>query len=82
LSEAHTECWLFGANSVSSFEYQNDALGRRSQRVDNNIDYSVAKTNSFAYNYYSEVTNAVMNTDDYGSTFESARGASTINYKP
>jgi hypothetical protein len=60
----------FGSSSISSFIYENDALGRRSQRVDDNIDYSVAMTNSFAYNNYSEVTNAIMNTNDYNFTFD------------
>jgi len=60
----------FDEDCISSFVYKNDALGRRSQRVDDNIDYSVAITNSFAYNHYSEVTNAVMNTNDYNFTFD------------
>jgi len=60
----------FGANSISSFEYQNDAIGRRSQRIDNNSENLFAITNSFAYNHYSEVTNAIMNTDDYNFTFD------------
>jgi len=60
----------FGSSSISSFIYENDALGRRSQRVDNNIDYSVAITNTFAYNNYSEVTNAIMNTNNYNFTMD------------
>jgi len=36
-----------------------------SQRVDNNVDYSVAITNSFDYNNYSELVDATMGTDNY-----------------
>jgi RHS repeat-associated protein len=60
----------FGEDCISSFEYQNDALGRRSQRIDANYANSIAITNSFAYNHYSEVTNAIMNTNDYNFTMD------------
>ena len=59
----------FGSSSVSSFEYQNDAIGRRTERLD--FDENLfAITNSFAYNHYSEVTNAIINTDNYNFTFD------------
>jgi len=60
----------FDEDCISSFVYKNDALGRRSQRVDNNIDYSVAITNSFDYNNYSELAEATMNTNDYNFTMD------------
>jgi len=59
----------FGANSVSSFEYENDVLGRRTERLDFDENLLV-KTNSFIYNGYSELTNAIMNTDNYNFTFD------------
>jgi len=59
----------FGANCISAFAYDNDVLGRRTERLD--FDENLfAITNSFAYNHYSEVTNAIMNTDNYNFTFD------------
>ncbi|MDA3799839.1 MAG: RHS repeat-associated core domain-containing protein, partial [Kiritimatiellae bacterium] len=54
----------FGSSSVSSFEYQNDALGRRTERLDSDENLLV-KTNSFSYNNYSEIVGATMNTNLY-----------------
>ncbi len=59
----------FGANSISSFIYENDSLGRRTERLDFD-DNLFAITNSFAYNHYSEVTNAVMNENNYNFVFD------------
>jgi RHS repeat-associated protein len=59
----------FGSYCISAFAYENDALGRRTERLDFD-DNLFAKTNSFAYNGYSELTNAIMNTDNYNYTFD------------
>jgi len=48
----------FGSDCISVFIYDNDALGRRTERLD--FDENLfAITNSFAYNVYSELTNAM-----------------------
>jgi RHS repeat-associated protein len=46
-----------GATMISAYDYANDALGRRTQRLDAGAN---AATNHFAYNVRSELTNAVM----------------------
>jgi len=59
----------FGANNISSFIYENDAIGRRAERLD--FDENLfAKTNSFSYNNYSELAEATMNTNDYNFTMD------------
>ena len=64
LTEIHNHA---GGTTVSRFEYQNDALGRRTERLDT---YSGVVTNSFAYNARSEVTNAVMGADSYAWDYD------------
>jgi RHS repeat-associated protein len=59
----------FGNANVSSFEYVNDALGRRTERLDFDENLLV-KTNSFDYNDYSELDEANMETDDYNFTMD------------
>jgi YD repeat-containing protein len=51
---------------ISSFDYVNDEIGRRTARTDNG---SVA--NQFAYNVRSEVATAIMGTNTYGYVFDS-----------
>jgi hypothetical protein len=56
---------LAGTNTVSQFDYQNDALARRTKRVDN-----AAVTNAFDYNVRSEVTSAAMGTNQYAYAYD------------
>jgi YD repeat-containing protein len=53
-----------GATSVSRFDYQNDAAGRRTRRID------LAATNVFTYNTRSELTNAVMGANGYSYLYD------------
>ena len=50
----------FNAASVSRFDYANDVLGRRTQRID-----SSSVTNKFGYNIRSELIDASMGTSKY-----------------
>ncbi len=58
----------WGSSSVSAFEYENDAAGRRTRRID--AAQSLSFTNVFAYNLRSEVTNAVMDAATYSYSFD------------
>jgi len=53
---------------VSRFDYANDVLGRRTQRIDSG---SAVATNSFGYNLRSELTNAVMGGNSYAWNLDS-----------
>ena len=55
----------WGGNPVSQFDYVNDAIGRRTQRVD-----ALAVTNNFGYNTRSELASAVMGTNTYGYVYD------------
>ena len=66
LIAAVSNCW--NGVAVSSFAYTNDALGRRTQRVDTAQGLPV--TNVFAYNQRSEITNAAMGDADYSYEFD------------
>jgi RHS repeat-associated protein len=55
--------WNFG--SFSTFVYTNDALARRTRRVDN-----MGVTNEFGYNGRSELTAAQMGTNRYGYIYD------------
>jgi RHS repeat-associated protein len=55
----------FGENLISQFDYTNDELGRRMQRVDDSV-----VTNDFGYNYRSELVEAAMNTNSYGYIYD------------
>jgi RHS repeat-associated protein len=50
---------------VSSFAYTNDALGRRTRRVD-----SGSRANNFGYNGRSELANAILGANQYGYTYD------------
>jgi RHS repeat-associated protein len=59
----------FGEDCISSFIYDNDALGRRTERLDFDENLLV-KTNSFAYNGYQEINEADMGTNEYIFTYD------------
>jgi RHS repeat-associated protein len=76
---------FWGTSDVSAFAYANDAIGRRTLRVD--TAPSLSATNAFAYNHRSEVTNAAMNAvnysysyDDIGNRQESSVDAVACSY--
>ncbi|MEI7881517.1 MAG: RHS repeat-associated core domain-containing protein, partial [bacterium] len=54
-----------GTNLVSQFDYVNDAVGRRTQRVD-----SSSLTNDFGYNSRSELIEALMGTNNYAYRYD------------
>jgi len=54
-----------GATLVSGYDYQNDAVGRRTRRIDN-----ASITNAFGYNIRSEVIEALMGTNTYGYAYD------------
>ena len=58
----------FGTILIAQFHYQNDALGRRTKRIDTAGLNSV--TNDFAYNIKNELTSAVMNTNLFGYQYD------------
>jgi len=53
---------------VSKYEYSNDVIGRKTERVD--TVNSVVTTNEFSYNDRSELTGAVMDTNSYDYVFD------------
>ncbi|MDD2230904.1 MAG: hypothetical protein PHY48_16065 [Candidatus Cloacimonetes bacterium] len=55
---------------VSSFDYTNDTLGRRTARSDYYINRGSTETNTFGYNTFSEVTNAHMGTNTYSYAYD------------
>lgn len=59
---------FWNATSVSSFSYENDALGRRTLRIDTAA--ALSATNAFAYNHRSEVTNAEMHAATYSYAYD------------
>ena len=56
----------FGGSLVSQFDYENDALGRRTLRVDT---FSI--TNVFGYDIRSELSEANMGTNVFGYVYDS-----------
>ncbi len=74
----------FGTNTVSSFSYTYDEIGRRTQRIDvRPLDLGLS-TNVFAYNDRSELTAAQMSTNDYGYAYDliGNRTSATNNNQP
>ncbi|MCF7838059.1 MAG: hypothetical protein K9N49_05470, partial [Candidatus Marinimicrobia bacterium] len=63
LTEVHNQA----GGTVSKFAYQNDALGRRTERLDT---FSGVVTNRFAYNARSEVPNALMGADSFAWAYD------------
>ena len=57
----------FDTTTISQYNYTNDELGRRTDRIDT---MATATTNTFAYNTRSELTNAVMGTDDFAFDYD------------
>jgi RHS repeat-associated protein len=57
-------------NRVSRFDYSNDAIGRRTQRLDTLAGNPLPVTNDFAYNLRSELTAAQMGTNTYVYVFD------------
>lgn len=55
----------WGTNSVSSFAYSYDAVGRRTTRVDSDVT-----TNQFGFNLRSELVAAIMGTNTYGYVYD------------
>ena len=68
----------FNGDLVSQFDYESDAIGRRTRRVD-----SASVTNGFSYNIQSELTGALMGTNDYGYAYDAIgnREWSQVNSK-
>ncbi len=54
-----------GTNRISQFDYVNDAVGRRTQRVD-----SSSLTNDFGYNSRSELIEALMGTNNFSYRYD------------
>jgi len=53
--------------TISQYNYTNDEIGRRTQRIDTMIN---STTNTFGYNSKSELIDAVMGLDDYGYNYD------------
>ena len=58
---------LWDTTSISTYAYGNDAIGRRTNRIDSGA--SVA-TNAFGYNTRSELIDAVMSTNVYSYAYD------------
>ena len=56
----------FGGSLVSQFDYANDAVGRRTRRIDR-----LSTTNVFGYNLRSELTEANMGTNVFAYAYDS-----------
>lgn len=76
LISALTNAW--DGTPVSAFDYAYDAIGRRTRRVD-----SAYVTNVFGYNIQSELTEALMGTNEYGYAYDPVgnREWSQVNLK-
>ena len=57
-----------GTNVISIFQYANDSLGRRTQRVDTTP--GGLSTNDFGYNTRSELVDADMGTNEFGYVYD------------
>ena len=58
---------LWSSTAVSTFAYDNDAIGRRTKRID------LAATNTFGYNTRNELTSALMGTAPYSYAYDADR---------
>ncbi len=56
--------------ALARFDYANDPLGRRTQRLDSGLNFPLAVTNDFGYNIRSEVVEALMGTNAYGYAYD------------
>ena len=70
---------FWNTSTISSFNYVNDVLGRRTLRID--TAPTLSATNVFAYNHRSEVTNAAMDAATYGYAYDDIgnRQTSSVN---
>jgi RHS repeat-associated protein len=59
----------FNGNLISAFDYANDAIGRRTARLDT-LPETIPTPNVFEYNLRSEVIGAAMGTNTYGYVFD------------
>jgi len=57
----------FDNATISQYNYTNDELGRRTQRIDTMIN---STTNTFGYNSKSELIAAALGLDDYGYNYD------------
>jgi YD repeat-containing protein len=64
LTEIHNQAQ---GSTISKYAYQNDALGRRTQRIDTTASVT---TNNFGYDARSQLTNAIMGADSFAWTFD------------
>ncbi|MBA4387216.1 MAG: hypothetical protein C0404_04490 [Verrucomicrobia bacterium] len=62
-----TQVKNMGTNLISQFDYVNDQLGRRTQRIDAG---SAVATNAFGYNTRSELSSASMGTNQFGYVYD------------
>ncbi len=74
----------FGTTLVSQFDYTYDELMRRTQRTDVRDQESEVSTNDFGYNARSELTSALMGTNDFDYAYDSIgnRTSATNNNQP
>ena len=75
----------WNSNLISAFEYHNDDLSRRTNRIDTTPGFT--HNNTFKYNLFSEVTNAYMNSvnhsyeyDPIGNRTLAKNGSDEIDY--
>ena len=61
---------MAGTNVISEFDYVNDAVGRRTQRVDMYTAYQQAIANSFSYDLQSQLITAAMGTNAYSYAYD------------
>ena len=59
-----------GTNLISHFDYENDAIGRRTRRTDTLAASPVPLTNDFAYNIRSELIEAVMGANNFAYQYD------------
>ena len=70
--EAHRDLLIavsnrYNGGTVSAFDYINDSIARRTQRIDSG---SAIATNAFGYNLRSELASARMGTNAYGYAYD------------
>jgi RHS repeat-associated protein len=65
-----------GASLISRFDYANDAIARRTHRIDSG---SATATNQFDYNPRSELTSAAMGTNAYGYAYDAIGNRLAVN---
>ncbi len=60
-----------GTNLISKFEYSNDAIGRRTRRIDqSDTGIPACSTNNFGYNTRSELISALMSTNSFAYDYD------------